>query len=153
MEHSKSSGDLKAVSGQYGSSIKPGSVVQTDGSVATRPSYTTMRRKSTHNWGTTTPDIRQKKLEDVINDKLPETFVAMYPIGSNHPIYISETITKSMNPDFGLIDMSKQEPWITRLDEVVINVWARTDNMNQYEHLIQASVHLSSLQWLGKSVC
>ncbi|MCJ1388139.1 hypothetical protein MMC18_000984 [Xylographa bjoerkii] len=153
MEHSRSSGDLKAASGQNVDPVKPGmNMVQLDGTAASRPSIATMRRRSTYNWGSTTPDIRQKKLEDVIVDKLPETFVAIYPVGSNSPIYISETITKSMNPDFGFVDMSTQEPWVTRLDEVVINVWAKTDNMSCYGHLVQASIHLSSLQWLGKSL-
>ncbi|MCJ1417163.1 hypothetical protein MMC32_003502 [Xylographa parallela] len=153
MEHSKSSGDLKTISGRTGDSVKPGlNMGQTDGSAASRPSAATIRRRSTYNWGSTTPDIRQKKLEDVIVEKLPDTFVAIYPVGSNNAIYISETITKSMNPDFGFVDMSTQEPWLTRLDEVVINVFAKTDNMSCYGHLVQTNVHLSSLQWLGKSL-
>ncbi|MCJ1401190.1 hypothetical protein MMC11_004402 [Xylographa trunciseda] len=153
IEHSKSSGDLKEASSKSAGPIKHGiNMVQTDGSAASRPTVATMRRRSTYNWGSTTPDIRQKKLEDVIVDKLPETFVSIYPVGSNNPIYISETITKSMNPDFGFVDMSVLEAWVTRLDEMVIHVWAKTDNMPCYGHLVQANVHFGSLRWLGKSL-
>ncbi|MCJ1384413.1 hypothetical protein MMC17_007529 [Xylographa soralifera] len=153
LEHSRSSGDLKTISGKAGDSVTPGvNMVRTDGSAASRPSAATIRRRSTYNWGSTTPDIRQKKLEDVIVEKLPDIFVAIYPVGSNNAIYISETIKKSMNPDFGFVDMSTQEPWLTRLDEVVINVFAKTDNMSCYGHLVQTNVRLSSLQWLGKSL-
>ncbi|MCJ1478826.1 hypothetical protein MMC13_007510 [Lambiella insularis] len=125
-----------------------------DTNAAARPgqSVPTLRRRSTHNWSNTTPDIRQKSLEDVVATRLPETFVSIHSVGVGFPIYITETSRKTMNPDFAFFDLQYRESFITRLDEVVVNVWSKKAKMEEFAHLIQVQVHLSSLSWLGKTL-
>lgn len=79
--------------------------------------------------------------------------MSIHGIGTRYPIYITETSPKTMNPDFAFFDLQSRESLVTRLDEVVINVWFRKAKMKEYAHLVQVQVHLSSLGWLGKSVC
>lgn len=54
-----------------------------------------IRRRSTV-WAAATPSYRQKKLEDVIDHGLVDTFFSLHCDGEDEPIYISEVAEKAM---------------------------------------------------------
>lgn len=54
-----------------------------------------IRRRSTV-WAAATPGYRQKKLEDVIDGGLVDTFFSLHCQGEEEPIYISEVVEKAM---------------------------------------------------------
>lgn len=53
------------------------------------------RRRSTA-WSNASPAVRQKKLEDVVDGQLVDTFFSLHCDGYDDPIYISEVIEKAM---------------------------------------------------------
>lgn len=54
-----------------------------------------MRRRSTI-WAGQSPAYRQKKLEDVIENGMVDTFFSLHCAGEKEPIYISEVVEKAM---------------------------------------------------------
>ena len=157
VEHSKSSGDIKLDASRDAAirtlSSTEGEQQQFSATAATkRPSFPQLRRRSTNNWGNSTPDDRQKKLEDVAANKLAETFFSLHGVEIEQPIYVSETITKTMNPSFQYFSMADQPSNIKRLPEVIVNVWAKTDSMDEYMNLVQMQAHLAAIRWLGVHV-
>lgn len=54
-----------------------------------------IRRRSTV-WSGPTPGYRQKKLEDVIERGMVDTFFSLHCDGEDEPVYISEVIEKAM---------------------------------------------------------
>lgn len=54
-----------------------------------------VRRRSTV-WAGATPGYRQKKLEDVIEGGMVDTFFSLHYDGEDEPVYISEVIEKAM---------------------------------------------------------
>lgn len=70
----------------------------------------------------------------------------------SEPIYVSEVIEKAMNPSFRFFDLNVYGPAVTRLDELTVKYWAKTDNMDQYVLLVELQLSLRSLQFIGKLV-
>ena len=68
------------------------------------------------------------------------------------PIYISEVIEKAMNASFRFFDLNVYGPAVTRLDELILKYWAKTEDMDHYVLLVELQLCLRSLQFIGKSV-
>lgn len=153
LEHSRSSNDLrtppkgheKLDNSQEGSDIESGLKVK-------RPLRGNLRRRSTLNWTNATPEVRQKKLEDVAGSKLADTWFSLHCEGVAEPIYVSEVVEKAINPNFKFFDLNTYGPWITRRDELTIKFWARTESSQSYCLVVELQMHLRSLQFIGKSV-
>lgn len=111
-----------------------------------------MRRRSTLNWANATPQVRQKKLEDVARSRLADTWFSLHCDGTAEPIYVSEVVEKAMNVNYRFFDLNTYGPWVTRRDELTIKFWARTESIEQYRLVLELQVHLRSLQFIGKSV-
>jgi len=104
-----------------------------------------LRRRST-NWSGASPDLRQKKLENVIDSRTADTFFTLHTKGQEDPIYISEVVEKAMNPTFRFFDLSGLGPATTRLDTVTIKLWIKRQD---FMPLIEEEVNLQSLQFIG----
>ena len=111
-----------------------------------------IRRRSTLNWTNAAPRVRQTKLEDVARERMADTWFSLHCSGMNEPIYVSEVIEKAMNPSFRFFDLNVYGPAVTRLDELTIKYWAKTENMDRYVLLVELQLCLRSLQFIGKSV-
>ena len=70
----------------------------------------------------------------------------------DEPIYVSEIIEKAMNPSFRFFDLNVYGPSVTRLDDLNVKYWIKTESMDQYILLIELQLCLRSLQFIGKSV-
>ena len=105
-----------------------------------------LRRTST-NWAGASPGFRQKKLEDVTDSRMADTFFSLHCASQEDPIYISEVVEKAMNPTFRFFDLSTFGPATTRLDIVTIKVWVKRQD---FVLLIEEQVNLQSLQFIGK---
>ena len=82
---------------------------------------------------------------------LPNPFE--HPLTCNQdPIYVSEVAEKAMNPNFRNIHLESHDPQLTRLDQVRLKFWAKSDNMSNYCLLIDLDLSLRSLQFIGKTV-
>ncbi|KAI9793086.1 MAG: hypothetical protein M1816_000984 [Peltula sp. TS41687] len=120
-----------------------------------RPSLAHARkRRSTLIWAGKTPEVRQRKLEDVIGNSMPDTWFSLHCDDGvlEEPVYVSEVVPEAMNPNYRYFDLNAAGPLISRLDELTIKVWAKTKSMVNYELLVEQKVKLSCLQYLGKSV-
>ncbi|KIX08779.1 uncharacterized protein Z518_03436 [Rhinocladiella mackenziei CBS 650.93] len=111
-----------------------------------------LRRRSTLHWGSTSPRIRQSKLEEMVVNRLADTWVSVHCPGVSEPIYISEVIEKSMNPSFAFFDLDGSGPQISRSDECTIRVWARCSSTEDYCLLVELDLNLRSLQFIGRSL-
>lgn len=83
---------------------------------------------------------------------MADTWFSLHCTGVEEPIYVSEVIEKAMNPSFRFFDLNIYGPLITRLDELTIKYWARTENMEGYVLLVDLQLCFRSLQFIGKSV-
>ena len=68
------------------------------------------------------------------------------------PIYVSEVVEKAMNASFRFFDLNVYGPAVTRLDELTLKYWAKTEDMDQYILLVELQLCLRSLQFIGKFV-
>lgn len=74
------------------------------------------RRRSTV-WAGATPGYRQRKLEDVIEGGMVDTFFSLHCDGEDEPVYISEVIEKAMVCN---VLMSSLCPRLPRFDRACI---------------------------------
>lgn len=83
---------------------------------------------------------------------MANTWFSLHCSGLNEPIYVSEVVEKAMNPSFRFFDLNVYGPLVTRLDELTVKYWARTETMQNYVLLVELQLCLRSLQFIGKSV-
>lgn len=84
---------------------------------------------------------------------MADTWFSLHCRGVAKPVYVSETVERAMNPDFRFFDLHTWGPLVTRVDEVTVKFWAKSERMTEYRLLIEFDLHLGSLQFIGKSVC
>ena len=149
LEHSRSSSDLR-------SPLKTNDLAEADhlnnGAPARPKPPIKPRRRSTLNWTNAAPRVRQTKLENVARERMADTWFSLHCSGMKEPVYVSEVIEKAMNPSFRFFDLNVYGPAVTRLDELTVKYWAKTENMDQYVLLVEFQLCLRSLQFIGKSV-
>lgn len=117
-----------------------------------RPMRGNMRRRSTLHWASSNPRSRQQKLEALEVNRLLTSWFSIHHGTDKEPIYISEVIEHSMNPSFSLFDLDSALADMTRSDEFVLRVWAKNELADEYLILVEISVNLRSLQFLGRSL-
>ncbi|KAG9241989.1 UV radiation resistance protein and autophagy-related subunit 14-domain-containing protein [Calycina marina] len=103
-------------------------------------------RRVSSNWSGTTPDFRQKKLENVIETRMADSFFTIHCDAQEEPIYISEVVEKAMNPTYRFFDLSDFGPAATRLDKFIVNIWVKHGD---FVPLIEEEINLRSLQFIG----
>lgn len=103
-------------------------------------------------WTNASPLIRQKKLQDIAADRMADTFFTLHVDHHDEPVYISEVAEKAMNPNFRFFDLGSCGPGITRLDKLTVKVWAKSESMDKWQYLMDYTVHLRSLQFIGKTL-
>lgn len=103
-------------------------------------------------WTNASPLTRQKKLEDITADRMADTFFTLHVEHYKEPVYISEIAEKAMNPNFKFFDLGPCGPGVTRLDKLTVRVWAKSESMDKWLHLMDYAVQLRSLQFIGKSL-
>jgi hypothetical protein len=155
LEHSRSQTNLRPIKeSEDGVSTKGEDTAVTDGGIKTptRPGIGRLRRRSTLEWVHASPLARQKKLEDIISTRMVDVFFSLHVPGLEEPIYVSEVFKKVMNPDFRFFDLGESGPSISRLDNLILKVWAKNDTMDDYKFLIEMDLSLRSLQFIGKTM-
>jgi len=68
------------------------------------------------------------------------------------PIYVSETVARTMNATFRRLDLEACGPGIMRSDRVVVKVWVGGEKIKGWRLLVEMDVRLGGLQCLGKNV-
>ena len=117
-----------------------------------RPKASKLRRRSTLSWTNAPPQVRQDKLEDVVRERLADSWFSLHCAGVKEPVYVSEVVESAMNPNFRFFDLNVYGPEVTRQDALTIDCWAKTQNMEQYVLLVKLQLCMRSLQFIGKTV-
>jgi hypothetical protein len=152
LEHSLSSTDLRPIqesTPNHGASKTLATGVTTK--TPTRPGSKKLRRRSTVEWANASPFARQKRLEDVTNARIVDSFVSLHVPAEQSPFYVSEMIPRSMNPSFTTLDPSLLGPSIMRCDSVIVKVWARHESQD-FQLLLELDINLRYLQYIGKTI-
>lgn len=132
--------------------VLDGSKKSNGASTPTRPTAKKLRRRSTFDWANASPRVRQQRLEDVIAERMADVFFSLHVNGQKEPVYVSEVVEQTMNPNFRSFDLTSSGPLITRKDEMIVKVWAKNEKMDEYQYLIELEVNLRRLQFIGKKL-
>jgi hypothetical protein len=103
-------------------------------------------------WANASPLTRQKKLEDITAGRMADTFFTLHVENQEEPVYISEVAEKAMNPNFKFFDLGPCGPGVTRLDKLIIRLWAKSETMQEWQYLMDYTVQFGSLQFIGKTL-
>ncbi|KAF1831418.1 UV radiation resistance-associated gene protein [Decorospora gaudefroyi] len=154
LTHSRSSSDLAIAEDADTARRSNGSLRRpSTPSKPVRPGFGRgLRRRSTTEWANASPLVRQKRLEDISAGRMADTFFSLHVQGQEEPVYISEVAEKAMNPNFKFFDLGPCGPGVTRLDKLTVRVWAKSEMMQGWQYLIDYTVRLGSLQFIGKTL-
>ena len=83
---------------------------------------------------------------------MADTFFTLHVGGQKEAVYISEVAEKAMNPNFKFFDLGPCGPSVTRLDKLTVRVWAKSETMKDWQYLMDYTVLLRSLQFIGKTL-
>lgn len=146
IQQSRSFADLKFAqsSGQFKHAV--------DNRRADRQDTKRIRRRSTLPWAGASPAIRQSKLEDITANNMADTWFSLHCPGIDYPVYISEVVKKAMNPSFQFFDLNSCGPTVSRLDQLTVKLWAKTETMPGFVLLVELELSLRSLQFIGKTL-
>ncbi|KAK4505198.1 hypothetical protein PRZ48_003161 [Zasmidium cellare] len=117
-----------------------------------RPEFRKLRRRSTLEWAQSTPQRRQERLEKTTKERMADVFFTLHVHGVEEPVYVSETIERTINPTFRHVDWSHCGPGVTRLDQVTVHVWVKGGKVDEWRQLLQLELQLTGLQYAGKSL-
>ncbi|KAF1939273.1 hypothetical protein EJ02DRAFT_408909 [Clathrospora elynae] len=152
LAHSRSSSDLTSAE-KTARHSNGGLRESTSPKASSRPRFGRgLRRRSTMEWTNASPLTRQKKLEDITAGCMADTFFTLHVEDQDEPVYISEVADKAMNPNFRFFDLGPCGPGITRLDRLTVRVWAKSETMQGWQYLMDATVQFRSLQFIGKAL-
>ena len=111
------------------------------------------RRRSTIDWRN--PKTRRKTVQ---KDELPgtgtphEIFFSLHHETSDEPLYVSEVLRDTSNPDFRHFELRSTATTALRSDEVQIKVWIRSPDVSTWQCLLEASIWLQGLIHIGKTL-
>lgn len=83
---------------------------------------------------------------------MADTWFSLHCNGDGEPIYVSEIIKNTTNPSFKSFDLMPCGPRVSRLDHVVLKLYAKTTGASEYTFFVELDQHLQSLEFLGKSL-
>lgn len=153
LAHSRSSGDLTATGGDE---LRGNGSISHGASAGKRPQRPNvgkgLRRRSTMEWQGATPQVRQKKLEDITDSRMADTFFSLHVDELDEPVYISEVVEKAMNPNFRFFDLASCGPGVTRMDSLSVRLWAKNESTKGWQFLVDLTVQLTALQFIGKTL-
>ena len=157
LHHSRSSSDLSSPTKKPAAGLPTASTsyVKED-QKSIRPGGQRLRRRSTLHWTGASPRQRQQKLEDVAAERMADTWFSIHRQSKDQErkesIYVSEVMEKNMNPSFRFFDLETSGPQITRSEELQLLLWAKSWRVDEYHLLIDLTVNLRSLQFIGRSL-
>ncbi|KAF3127522.1 hypothetical protein TWF594_000649 [Orbilia oligospora] len=161
LTHSRSAIDLSTLAAESSTAVGASSSTHhlPDDSVSEGGRPIPIRRRNTRSNSILAGTIfenattRQKKLVDATLGKLVDTFFTLHhdSVGDD-PFYISETVPSSINPTFQSFELGECGPAITRLDSLIIRIWARKEQSSDFGLLVELNIGLSYLQFIGRSL-
>lgn len=109
-------------------------------------------RRGTMPWSDMSLGIRKSRIEDIPKYKMADTWFSLHCADIEHPVYVSEVVPKSVNPDFNTFDLNACGPLVSRSDIIMLKCWAKTDSMPDYVLLLELNLNTKSLQYIGKAL-
>ena len=83
---------------------------------------------------------------------MANVFFSLHVVGIDAPVYVSETVTRTMDPTFRSLDLSRCSPSTLRQSKVVVRIWMQSLSTLQWRMLSDTEVSLDSLQYIDKSL-
>ncbi|KAG4306294.1 hypothetical protein PORY_000282 [Pneumocystis oryctolagi] len=93
---------------------------------------------------------RLMRLDNALKAHLVDTFFTLHVNNIERPLYISEIVTKTMNPDFLSFDLSTLKASFNRLSSFTICIWI--SNGGPFRLLLKQLTHLESLNYIGENL-
>jgi hypothetical protein len=92
------------------------------------------------------------RLENLAKERLLDVFFSLHIKGDADPAYVSETMEKTMNPNFSTFNLFDVDLGATRNSVFTIKVWAKPLSHKSFALLVEAEIHLRWLQFIGKKL-
>ncbi|KAM0248349.1 hypothetical protein ACHAP5_003521 [Fusarium lateritium] len=95
------------------------------------------------------PLARQKKLETLFEESAGDVFYSLHVDGNDDPIYVSEVRERSTSFNFKFFSLENCASAISRCYSLVIRVWARRPKAETWTFLLDETIDLRRLNFIG----
>ncbi|KAF1815298.1 hypothetical protein P152DRAFT_181181 [Eremomyces bilateralis CBS 781.70] len=117
-----------------------------------RKTSSKLRRRSTiEQWYENAP-ARQNRWFEAVHSHLLDVFFSLHISDDPEPVYVSEIVKDTMNPNFRHFDLSNCAPSISRKDGIVVKVWTKGYGGSSFRHLVELTADLRALQFIGRDL-
>ena len=83
---------------------------------------------------------------------MADVWFSLHIEDEEEPVYVSEVVERTINPSFRSFDLNTYGAAVTRLGELVIRFWTRTEGEGSYNLFVELIISLRALQYIGKTV-
>ncbi|UZP46359.1 hypothetical protein NXS19_014171 [Fusarium pseudograminearum] len=95
------------------------------------------------------PVARQKNLETLFEGSVGDVFYSLHVDGDAEPVYVSEVRERATSFNFKFFSLENCAPAISRCDSLLIRVWARRPKAETWTFLLDESIDLRRLNFIG----
>ncbi|KAM0207391.1 hypothetical protein ACHAPA_003246 [Fusarium lateritium] len=95
------------------------------------------------------PLARQKKLETLFEESAGDVFYSLHVDGNDDPVYVSEVRERSTSFNFKFFSLENCTSAISRCYSLVIRVWARRPKAETWTFLLDETIDLRRLNFIG----
>ncbi|KAF4962813.1 hypothetical protein FSARC_9128 [Fusarium sarcochroum] len=95
------------------------------------------------------PVARQKKLETLVEDSVGDVFYSLHLDRDAEPVYVSEVRERATSFNFKFFSLETCASAISRSCAMVIRVWARRPKADSWSFLLEETIDLRSLNFIG----
>ncbi|KAM0197776.1 hypothetical protein ACHAPI_004503 [Fusarium lateritium] len=95
------------------------------------------------------PLARQKKLETLFEESAGDVFYSLHVDGNDDPVYVSEVRERSTSFNFKFFSLENCASAISRCYSLVIRVWARRPKAEAWTFLLDETIDLRRLNFIG----
>ena len=81
-----------------------------------------------------------------------DVFFSLHVEDEEDPAYVSETVEKTMDPNFSSFDLFDVDLGATRKNHFMVKVWAKPLARKSFALLVEAEINLRYLQFIGKKL-
>lgn len=111
-----------------------------------------LRRQSTADWTVSSPQRRRQRAQDAIARHTASVFFSVHGVSTpGEPLYVSEVVDRTMNPDFRGFDLGSVSSAVLRETRLVLRVWAQRADAADWTFLLETTLDLRHLTYIGRS--
>ncbi|KAH7179260.1 UV radiation resistance protein and autophagy-related subunit 14-domain-containing protein [Fusarium flagelliforme] len=107
------------------------------------------KRRTSLSLAQVNPVTRQKNLETLFEETVGDVFYSLHVDGDAEPVYISEVRERSTSFNFKFFSLENCASAIARCNTLRIRVWARRPKVETWTFLLDESIDLRRLNFIG----